>query len=1449
MMLMAAGMFVLLGVCLGFCRQYVPAWVATISIAPPLISILSWIKINPHKNKSTQKSASRPGRGKGKRHGPPVMREHRGNTSSAERVHTDMAAAHVRHLFPSKDDAHKELSRVPVALWCYANRHSPDATSASPATTTEFAACNSSSSDCSVANKGCCTLNMKAPATAPTATVLATRLDAPRVALNAKLAGHPMPNLAHYNCAMQFTRQIDKHLVYPSPYARGRSAYKIPNGNPEDAPDGWRDQIERAMVSASGKPNAGGDYCSRDDGSRNHGYISRGNDDGGLHLDAAYLRHGCIMLVVEYSRRRCPPYAYGAGVLHGHMKRNASEPQKAVVATAGGCSGYDVAEGRCGGSVHKAATAFSALPPVPVLSDQDLLRAFGAQLLQPENVPVQVGIQHFVDEALMAGVSDRVWPQTLSPDPMQLFEEGNTGLRPPTVATWDNGRATSAAAGALPSIALLGPPCVLASDLPLHLPILVLAAPNGPCPGGGCAVSSEDASVTPARETASIPVMLEPQPQPPRLLARYGCHDTAPQPCMISRSANEKMAKGYDWLSEDLTVVTTALDLPANEIDEPNVDDIHRPGQVLQQPMVAPAHDVGKSTTQMPASPQASSGLNHLCIVLGPCPLPGLILLEMDVHTVAAEEKGAAQHAESNRAPLLSWPLPVVVVDDPEVQREVNALAMVAATRVATEAPAEEANAVAVAEKANRVSPGVLSYAPLPHDTQRLAPAWLHALLYDLGQFLQLARTVGMCGSTRVQDGAALQFNSPGDEAVGLWSGSGMEQRSINGGAISEGTESDSDSSSWSAVDGGVDSESGRGLDDGKNEELLLCLAASLAAYACRQGLPSLLSCVLSRADGAGIPLLLLNEQVEVLSGGLGLAHLAALSGSAELMETLILMARTMATAPPALPPSSPVQGVAAAAAGMRVGRSDPGNVTSADCLTKASGNHCLQPQTTDEDAEKDASCNGMDGDGWLGGQLAKMNGCTALFVRPGPGSVTALHLVALMHGRSPDLAQPLLSLCPLAAHAWFGVRDEGGISAAQYALETGAGELNEQCEELLALEALESEVLGSDEPEKVLAVAIKAALQITNLSPGHLAAAEATQPLPRGIQITTAPRGSGPQGEASAVDGAMVPAETSAIPSVIEPVLQVTLLPNAYQAPAHSPPKPASPGDPCNGSSDSTRRFLVLHCCLLDFASRRAAPLKRLPWAAPLCGFADPSLERAFARRARVLALQRDRFALAFHFMVVAGCVQKFLVMQAGNSPPLVHGTLRPGTVAFLGELLIAVGGPMCKLLGNIVVLKWRLQSAAHDFTLISFAVLQGLIVGAVHLSGRPHPEAFEVADLSMQEALASLYHCVILPVMEQTIDPLCFLSSAVICTLMELPMAVSHGWHGPMAAALLAIRFAAGMTVRYSLAVWARASYLQGAAGCSGGTCGACGFGRGCRCSTCGGQYADGKRVTPCT
>ncbi|GFR46223.1 hypothetical protein Agub_g7767, partial [Astrephomene gubernaculifera] len=84
-------------------------------------------------------------------------------------------------------------------------------------------------------------------------------LDARRAALNAQLARHPMSSLAHYNCALELTRHIDKLVVYPSPYSRARSAYKIPTGEPEEAPEGWRGAVMEAAAAAAAAaaPGAG----------------------------------------------------------------------------------------------------------------------------------------------------------------------------------------------------------------------------------------------------------------------------------------------------------------------------------------------------------------------------------------------------------------------------------------------------------------------------------------------------------------------------------------------------------------------------------------------------------------------------------------------------------------------------------------------------------------------------------------------------------------------------------------------------------------------------------------------------------------------------------------------------------------------------------------------------------------------------------------------------------------------------------------------------------------------------------------------------------------------------------------------------------------------------------------------------------------------------------------
>ena len=58
----------------------------------------------------------------------------------------------------------------------------------------------------------------------------------------------PHHSMAHYNQALQLTRQLGGVVAYPSPYARGRSAYKVPRGEPCDAPAGWRDQVRRSTM-------------------------------------------------------------------------------------------------------------------------------------------------------------------------------------------------------------------------------------------------------------------------------------------------------------------------------------------------------------------------------------------------------------------------------------------------------------------------------------------------------------------------------------------------------------------------------------------------------------------------------------------------------------------------------------------------------------------------------------------------------------------------------------------------------------------------------------------------------------------------------------------------------------------------------------------------------------------------------------------------------------------------------------------------------------------------------------------------------------------------------------------------------------------------------------------------------------------------------------------------
>ena len=240
----------------------------------------------------------------------------------------------------------------------------------------------------------------------------------------------------------------------------------------------------------------------------------------------------------------------------------------------------------------------------------------------------------------------------------------------------------------------------------------------------------------------------------------------------------------------------------------------------------------------------------------------------------------------------------------------------------------------------------------------------------------------------------------------------------------------------------------------------LLYVAAGIAAYACRQGLAATLSYVLDAVRGLGqellaaaavqelqrtpavsavgaggrtgglecvqldeapegtrsgeaemlshSPLLLLDAAVAAQWGGLGLGHLAMQSGSTDVLTTLLMHAR------------------------------EPGGGGAGRAALAANAVAAVGP--------------GRDGD-WL--QLATLSECTALFVRPGPGGLTPLHLAALLQDRpvGHEAAQLLLSLCPLAAHAWFEARDGGGRSAAEYAQSAGAAELNEQVTRLGCVE------------------------------------------------------------------------------------------------------------------------------------------------------------------------------------------------------------------------------------------------------------------------------------------------------------------------------------------------------------------------------------------------------------
>ncbi|EFJ46718.1 hypothetical protein VOLCADRAFT_92783 [Volvox carteri f. nagariensis] len=1236
--------------------------------------------------------------------------------------------------------------------------------------------------------------------TAATATAIATARAAARLeVLNAKLAGHPMPSLDHYNCAMELTRQIERHVVYPAPFIRGRSTYKIPSGEPEEAPGGWRGKVALALQTPA-RGAAQGDGGGGGGGGGTHSSVDNGGGGGEASAQSLHLH------VVAHT----PPGTTTA----------------CVSGSAGTGAGSADGAALPGGVAARSPGVVSAAPPPRILARYGCLDA------APQ--PCRIMWDSPSTEVRVDGA----------------YQPRSNGGGSADVAAADGFAAGTAV--------LLGPPW---HNKQQQLDTAELLRPS--------LDRWEPISAT----VAAAPSAVGGPEAPPMAYAREGAAAAA------AAAAGDRGNRG--------------------------------------------GLRAGASGAAVPA-----------CVIAGPCPSPGLMLLEMelDVHTLSAVAP----------PPLLSAPLPVVVVDAPAVQREVNAVAVAALAAAMAADGAYQAG-----------EQQLLQY-----------PPWLLSFLYDLGQFLELAARgeaqawVARTHSTPTQPLTAAE-GIPWDLRPELpsaasgpcgWSGEGSSR--TGGAEDADGAVGPDDlvsesSSSWSVADvqGDERLEAGQELDvdgsgdddaaangvqqgiavgqqsgrKGEAEAQLMCLAASLAAYACKQGLPALLSYVLSRAAGAGLGLIEVDEEVGALmaalageSGGgrggregLGLAHLAVSSGSAEVVESLLLRAREEVTP---LPPPGAVAAVATP-----VVQVDP--TSSAAALAAAA-----------------AAPAGPGGSGGVGGGLegdpglGTMSACTVLFVRPGPGGVTALHLAALMYGKSPDQVQSLMSLCPLVAHAWFTVCDGGGNSAAQYALRAGAAELNSQlprcypaavfgvlqpvlplfftlitfeCDfkELLAMEVLEAQALGWPKPEVALAAAVATAQQLVThpavpcddcdqvlVPPPATAAETSPSDLNGGVaggarSGTQPPRPCGTfPGDSSGHSGLLYSASgvidddpgdddpggavglaardvrTGAVPpgdrtgtcgSSQHSPLQPPVAPcrpqlHEVRAPLPVLHPPSSPGSGGSGDDSSSSSGVTVatsastrplgRCRRLTRAiHRRSAALRHLPWAAPLYGFTDPSLELDFTARTAALALQRSHFGLAFHAAVLAGCVCKFLAAQAatGASLTMTHGSpslhLRAGaTLAFLGELLSATGPSLCKLCASALVVVLGLGGRAHDATLVIGSVVQCVGVAAVHLVGRPHPEAFEVADMDLQEALVTLFQCVILPVMEQMNSFTLGVVNMVICGIvMEWPMAVSHGWQGAAAVMLIVSRFVVGMAVRYGLAVWARASYMRRVANCSRHTC----------------------------
>ncbi|KAG2485267.1 hypothetical protein HYH03_015942 [Edaphochlamys debaryana] len=1149
-----------------------------------------------------------------------------------------------------------------------------------------------------------------------------------------------MTSLTHFNHARELVEGLTKRKVaypqyspYNSPYVRGRSAYKLPLGEPEDAPEGWWDQVQSALACSDPAPVLSADEpsCTLLGGGGGSGGGSGGGGGGaacvGLCLDSAYLRPGCILVVLEYSsRRRGPGLAAAAGA-------------SAAFSAAGGVTRV------AGAAAVAAAAAPGGAVPVPFavtpprLSRQQLVAAFGEGIVGPG---ARVQSEHFA----VGGVAEGDGP----PGP---------GL--------GSGGATAA-----PRLVLLDGPCLLASPGPRELPAL-LQTPGGP---GG-----------------RVPL--------PPVLVRYG---TAEQPRPVPAA----------WAAE----------------------------------RTAPGSEAGAGSSVACGSPPV------LTISLGALDRPALCVLELDpgarhqaepADALAGQVAGGADGEGAGQggmapapAPLLSERLPLLVVEDVALQREVNALAAAAAS-------------AAGPHHAGSSSTAASDAAPQAPPLAAAQPAWFRSLLYDLGCFAELREAAAAAlaaprdvGRASEAGGAALleveQFG--GGEGSGPQAGAEpvpsctlrdwvrLATGHGGGGEWSSDRDGEGEGEGEGAARGGT-----RGRTSGRGgvpeREQLLVLGASLAPYAVQQGLPAVLSYVVQGARASGVPLLRLDAEVRAQNSGLGLAHLAVQRGDPSVMEALLLLA---------LPPHR------------------------SDSLTSNRSNRSGPPEY---------------------GQDGAVSECTALFVTPGSGGITPLHLLAVCHMACPEVSQLLLSLCPFAAHAWFEVCDAVGVTAAQYALLAGNAELNEQCAEMLVLEAMEASEAEQQGGGRAGAwdagsgAALAAARELlSGQAAAKPAAAEQASPL-------------APDEESGSDDGSEVPSRAASglhshtsgsgsgsgpgsqigDPPLVRPLYQSIsgehgLIPvgppthmGRRQGLAPLPPcrmphqraaAPVRPApDTCPASpdvrpaagpwADGTEPTAVPKAALA--ASEGVAPtaglepaampatnsgaeatveeeapavrgegggtgrprlsltsrlrsLRSLPWASVLHGFADPALEAAYAARAADLAHQRVRITTAFYALFTVSLIHK---------AAMVHG--------LAGQDLLLALLPAVKVLAPLAVGALRLRGAAHDAALVAGDAARNVFLAGVHVAGLPHPQPFEVGNIAVQETLTGVFDVFIQPVMEQLGNPHLALVTVAMMVGTEACMSYSHGFRGTSLLALLAGRAAGNVAVRCVLALWARASFLR--------------------------------------